>query len=59
MDASGEEILHHLVERFESIGITLVFSVLKKQILDVMRNTGLYDELHAENIFPTENMAIR
>jgi sulfate permease, SulP family len=58
MDASGEEILHHLVQRFESNGITLIFSGLKKQILDVMRNTGLFDELHAENIFPTENMAI-
>jgi len=59
LDASGEEVLHHLVQRFESNGITLVFSGLKKQILDVMRNTGLFDELHAENIFATENMALR
>jgi len=59
MDASGEEVLHHLVERFEANGITLVFSGLKKQVLDVLRNTGLFDELHAENIFATESMALR
>lgn len=58
MDASGEEVVHHLVERLKGAGITLVFSGLKKQVLDVMRATGLYELIGPDNIFATENQAI-
>ena len=58
LDASGEEVVHHLAERLSSNGITLVFSGLKKQILDVMRCTFLFDKLGQENIFATEEMAL-
>lgn len=58
LDASGEEVVHHLIERLKSAGVTLVFSGLKKQVLDVMRNTGLFDTIGQENIFPTEGQAI-
>jgi SulP family sulfate permease len=58
LDASGEEVIHHLVERLHSVGVTLVFSGLKKQVLDVMRATGLFDAISQANIFATEDQAI-
>jgi len=58
LDASGEEVIHHLVERLKSAGITLVFSGLKKQVLDVMRATGLLDAIGQANVFATEDRAI-
>ncbi len=58
LDASGEEVVHHLVERLREGGIEVVFSGLKKQILDVMRATGLFDLISQNNIFATEDQAI-
>lgn len=58
LDASGEEVVHHLVERLRENGIEVVFSGLKKQILDVMRATGLFDLIGSQNIFATEDQAL-
>lgn len=58
LDASGEEVVHHLVERLRANGITLVFSGLKKQVLDVMRSTGLFELISQANIFANEDMAL-
>lgn len=57
LDASGEEVIHHLVERLHSIGMTMVFTGLKKQVLDVMRHTGLFDLITQNNIFANEDQA--
>jgi SulP family sulfate permease len=58
LDASGEEVVHHLVERLRDVGVTIVFSGLKKQVLDVMRATGLFELISQDNIFATEDQAI-
>ena len=58
LDASGEEVIHHLVSRLRENGVTLVFSGLKKQVIDVMRATGLFDLITQANIFATEDQAI-
>ncbi len=58
LDASGEEVVHHLVSRLRDGGMQIVFSGLKKQVLDVMRHTGLFDLIGQENIFATEDHAI-
>jgi len=58
LDASGEEVIHHLVTRLRENGITVVFSGLKKQVLDVMRATRLIEQVRWENIFATEDQAI-
>ena len=58
LDASGEEVLHQLVERLRENSVTLVFSGLNKQVLDVMQNTGLYSTVGAQNIFSTEDLAL-
>ena len=58
LDASGEEVVHHLVERLRENGLNIVFSGLKKQVLDVMRSTGLFAVIGQDNIFATEDQAI-
>ena len=58
LDASGEEVIHHIVERLRSSGIRVVFSGLKKQVIDVMRNSGLLAYVGPENIFPDEDRAL-
>jgi SulP family sulfate permease len=58
LDASGEEVVHHLVERLREVGVEIIFSGLKKQILDVMHATGLFELIAQRNIFATEDQAI-
>lgn len=58
LDASGEEVIKALFERLRDNGITLVFSGLKKQVLDVMHRTGLFEEIGQERIFAHEDMAL-
>ncbi|WP_245688373.1 SulP family inorganic anion transporter [Thiohalomonas denitrificans] len=58
LDASGEEVLHHLVERLKDAGVTLVFSGLKRQVLEVMRHTSLFEAIGRDCIYATETMAL-
>jgi len=58
LDASGEEVVHHLVERLRSNGVNMVFSGLKKQVLDVMRATGLYEAIGESNFYITADRAL-
>jgi SulP family sulfate permease len=59
MDSSGEEMLQNLVGQLRETGVQIVFSGLKKQVLDVMRATGLYDRIGDENVFATECQALK
>ncbi len=59
LDASGEEVLRHLVERMKETGVTVVFSGLKRQIILVLKHTGSWDVIGDENIFATEEMALK
>lgn len=59
LDASGEEVIHHLVERMAEHGITIIFSGLKRQVLEVMRSTGLFANIGGEkNVFSTKDHAL-
>jgi sulfate permease, SulP family len=58
IDSTGEEMLHHLVAQLHESGVELIFSGLKKQILDVMRATGLFSLIGERNIFATETQAL-
>ncbi len=58
LDATGEEMLHHLVERLRETGVEIVFSGLKKQVRDVMQATGLNTLIGEANLFATEGAAI-
>jgi SulP family sulfate permease len=58
LDASGEEVIRHLVQRLRDGGVTLVFSGLKHQVLQVIERTGLREVVGAENLFRTEDLAL-
>jgi SulP family sulfate permease len=58
LDASGDEVVHHMVERLRANGIRVVFSGLKQQVLDVMENSGLIKFIGQENIFADEDKAL-
>ncbi len=58
IDATGEEMLAHLTERLEKTGIKVLFTGLKKQVLDVLTRTGLYDRIGAGRFFRTEDQAL-
>lgn len=58
IDSSGEEMLHHTVSQLRESGVEVVFSGLKKQVLDVMRATGLFNLVGDRNIFATEQQAL-
>ena len=58
VDATGEEMLAHLSERLEKTGIQLLFTGLKKQVLDVLHRTGMHDRIGAGRFFRTEDHAL-
>jgi SulP family sulfate permease len=58
LDASGEEVIHHLVERLNENGIVILFAGLKKQVHDVMRATGLRDLIGEKRFFSTAEQAL-
>lgn len=59
IDASGEEVIRHLVERLRQGGVQVAFSGLTLQVLQVMRNTGLYDAIGEANLYSSEDFALR
>jgi sulfate permease, SulP family len=58
LDASGEEVIHHLVERLNENGTVVLFSGLKKQVIDVMRATGLWDIIGTGRFYSTAEQAL-
>ena len=58
LDASGEEVIRHLLQRLRKNGISVVFSGLKQQVLQVIQRTGLYTEIGADSLFRTEDQAL-
>ncbi len=58
LDASGEEMIRHLVQRLRENGVTMVFSGLKRQVLGVMEQTGLYEHIGAPHFYRTEEHAL-
>lgn len=58
MDASGEEVLHHLVDRLRDNDITVILSGLKRQILEVITATNLLEVIGEQNLFINEDQAL-
>jgi len=58
LDASGEEVLHHLVQRLHDNGVTLVFSGLKRQILKIMIKTKLIEHIGKQHLHATADQAL-
>ncbi|MGI9047061.1 MAG: SulP family inorganic anion transporter [Burkholderiales bacterium] len=58
IDASGEEVIRHLVLRLQETDITLVFSGIKRQVMRVMEDTKLFALIGAQHFFRTETQAL-
>lgn len=58
LDASGVEMLSNLVERLRASGITLAFSGMKRQVLQVMERTELLQKIESQNIFSNDQLAL-
>ena len=58
IDASGEEMIRHLVNSLRENEVTITFSGLKRQVLSVMEKTGLYALIGAQHFFRTEDDAL-
>jgi SulP family sulfate permease len=58
IDASGEEVIHHVVERLNESGVVVLFAGLKKQIHDVMRATGLREVIGGKRFFANADDAL-
>ncbi len=51
LDASGEEAITQLTEDLSASGVTLIFSGIKRQVLQVMERAGLYALIGAQHFF--------
>ncbi|MBT2969698.1 MAG: sulfate permease [Candidatus Thiodiazotropha sp. (ex Ctena orbiculata)] len=58
IDATGEEVLHHLWERLQAQGITLVIARMKKQFMDTLRRTGLKDKMGDDTFYSRIGLAL-
>lgn len=58
IDASGEDKVRELDERLKQQGMTLMFSSLKTQVAVVFERTGLLQQLGADNVFPSKELAV-
>ncbi|MGD9129232.1 MAG: SulP family inorganic anion transporter [Candidatus Woesebacteria bacterium] len=59
IDFSAEEILHHLHDELAEQKIELIFADLKKNVIDKMKRTELYEFIGGENIYPRTNLALK
>jgi SulP family sulfate permease len=51
IDATGEEMLHHLNDQLREAGVELLIARAKKQVWDVFRRTGLTRKLGEDHLF--------
>ena len=58
MDATGEEALSLIVDRLRSAGYEISFTGIKKNVLDVMKRTHLFEKIGPDRFFPTQDMAV-
>ena len=49
IDATGEEMLHMLAKRLETVGIELIFARAKKQVMDILERTHFVRQIGEEH----------
>ena len=59
IDASGEEKVRELAERLREMGVKLMFSGLKQQVLRVFERGGLVELLGPESFFSDKERALQ
>lgn len=58
IDATGEEVLHHLAERLKANGIELLVARMKRQFMLTVRKTGLIDVMGEDHFFSRIQFAL-
>lgn len=58
LDATGEEVLHHLAERLRERGIEVLVARMKKQFMDTIRRTGLIRIIGEDHFFSRVTYAL-
>ncbi len=58
IDASGDEKVREVAKRLKEVGVDLMFSSLKHQVLTIFENSGLVNELGHEKFFPDKQSAL-
>lgn len=58
MDATGEDVLHHLTERLRAQGIEVLIARMKKQFMDTIRRTGLIRVIGEDHVFSRVDHAL-
>ena len=58
VDASGEEMMRHLVEHLREAGLNVSFCGLKDQVIDVLKRSHLYAFVGDEHFYPSLARAI-
>lgn len=58
IDATGEEMLSELTRRMDKTGIVIIFTQLKKQVMDVLWQSGFVDRLGSERFFRRVDSAL-
>lgn len=59
VDATGEEMLKSLFENLRTARKNLYFSDMKAPIIEILKNTGLYEEIHPDHFFSKSEEGIR
>ena len=59
IDASGEEKVREVAKRLRKVGVTLMFSGLKHQVMQLFINSGLVEDLGREAFFTDKQTALR
>jgi len=58
IDATGEEMLASLTRRLAKTDVTMVFANFKRQVLQVLKNSGFFEQMGQERFFPHTELAI-
>ncbi|MGD8644020.1 MAG: SulP family inorganic anion transporter [Chromatiales bacterium] len=59
IDVSGEEKIRELTQRLKELGITLMFSGLKHQVMTIFERGGLIELIGRENFFSDKETALQ
>jgi SulP family sulfate permease len=58
IDASGEDVIRQMVNNLHSSGVVVLFAGLKRQVLEVMHETGLWQLIGEKCFFPNAEQAL-
>ncbi len=58
IDSTGEELLESFVDTLKQSKKHVSFAVVKYQVMEIFKKTGLYESIGARNFYPTTSQAL-